>query len=215
MTDPAQIHPAVVELVAETELPTSHGLFRVRAYRDLTDGTEPLALMVGRFDGDEPVPVRVHDACLTSEVFGSLRCDCRHQLDWSLDHIQEAGRGVVIYLHQEGRGIGLANKIAAYALQEQGLDTVDANRALGLPDDIRRYDAAAAILRDLGVRRVRLLTNNPRKIRVLREEGVDIADREPVLVGDHPLCLSYQRAKKERMGHAFDMGPLAGVVSAK
>ena len=161
---PPDLKSAHVEFVSETLLPTERGSYRVRAYRDLQSGTEPVAIVSGKVYGMDEVPVRVHDECFTSEVLGSLKCDCREQLHFAMDHIRRRGPGAVIYLRQEGRGIGLANKIAAYALQEVGHDTVDANRMLGLPDDIRRYDAAAAILRDLGIRSVRLMTNNPRKV---------------------------------------------------
>jgi len=151
------------------------------------------------------VVVRVHDECFTAEVLGSLKCDCREQLEFALDTIRRRGCGVVVYLRQEGRGIGLANKIAAYALQEEGHDTVDANRLLGLPDDQRRYDAAAGILEDIGVLSIQLLTNNPRKLSALRELGVEITARLPVLVGANPHSAGYLQAKSERMGHL--MGP--------
>lgn len=192
--------PRSVLFVSETLLPTHRGDLRVRAYRDAADGSEPLALVVGEVDGKDEVPVRVHDECLTSEVLGSLKCDCKQQLDFALDYIFRRG-GVVLYLRQEGRGIGLANKIAAYALQERGADTVEANRLLGLPDDIRRYDAASAMLTDLGVASVRLMTNNPRKIEKLSELGVRICGRVPVLVEANPHSDGYLRAKRDRMGH--------------
>lgn len=193
-----------VELVAETKLPTVRGEYRVRAYRDRTSGTEPLAIVSGNIEGRSRVLVRVHDECLTSEVLGSLKCDCKEQLDTALDRIREED-GVVLYLRQEGRGIGLANKIAAYALQEQGLDTVDANRALGLPDDARRYHAAAAILADLGLTDILLLTNNPRKIERLEALGVSVADRVPLVVPANPHSRGYLSAKRSRMGH---LGPI-------
>jgi len=194
-----------VEFVAETCLPTERGPYRVRAYRDHASNTEPVALVWGEVEGRRHLPVRVHDECATSEVFGSLKCDCKDQLDYALDFIRCQGGGVVIYLRQEGRGIGLANKIAAYALQERGLDTVDANRALGLPDDARRYDAAAAILRDLDLNDVLLMTNNPRKIQQLRDLGVSVAGRVPVEVGTNPHSAGYLEAKVERMGHVIDL----------
>lgn len=197
-----------VEFVAETLLPTTRGAYRVRAYRDRATGTEPLAIIWGEVEGRRHLPVRVHDECATSEVFGSLKCDCKDQLDYALDFIRNQGGGVVLYLRQEGRGIGLANKIAAYALQEQGLDTVDANRALGLPDDARRYDGAAAILRDLDLNDVLLMTNNPRKIEKLREQGVNVSGRVPVEVGTNPHSEGYLEAKVERMGHVIDL-PMA------
>ncbi|MEN0062038.1 MAG: GTP cyclohydrolase II [Myxococcota bacterium] len=197
-----------VEFVAETLLPTERGRYRVRAYRDHNDNTEPVALIWGDVEGRRHLPVRVHDECATSEVFGSLKCDCKDQLEYALEFIRNQGGGIVIYLRQEGRGIGLANKIAAYALQEQGLDTVDANRALGLPDDARRYDAAEAILRDLDVNDILLMTNNPRKIEKLRDLGVSIAGRVPVEVGTNPHSEGYLNAKVERMGHVIDL-PMA------
>ena len=187
--------------ISETLLPTRRGDYRVRAYRDLVDGSEPVAILVGDVRDGVDVPVRVHDECFTSEVLGSLKCDCREQLDFALEFIKRRGPGVVIYLRQEGRGIGLANKIAAYALQERGHDTVDANRLLGLPDDVRRYDAAASILEDLGVRSLRLMTNNPRKEAKLRALGVDITGRIPVLIEPNKHSADYLNAKADRMGH--------------
>lgn len=189
-----------VQFVAETLLPTARGSYRVRAYRDPRTGSEPLAIVSGDVIGRAGVLVRVHDECLTSEVLGSLRCDCREQLEHALDRIRIEG-GVVVYLRQEGRGIGLANKIAAYALQEQGLDTVDANRALGLPDDAREYGAAAAILADLGLTDIRLLTNNPRKIEKLTVLGVSVRERVPTLMPANPHSRGYLSAKRDRMGH--------------
>ncbi|MEZ4238783.1 MAG: GTP cyclohydrolase II [Myxococcota bacterium] len=201
--------PGELTFVAETQLPTLRGSFRVRAYRD-DSGTEPLAIVAGEIEGRTDVLVRVHDECLTSEVLGSLRCDCREQLESSLDRIREEG-GVVIYLRQEGRGIGLANKIAAYALQEQGLDTVDANLALGLPDDARQYEAAAAILADLQLTEIRLLTNNPRKIELLTELGVKVRAREPLIIAANPHSRGYIATKRARMGHlgTIPLDPLA------
>lgn len=190
----------MVEFVAETRLPTVRGTYRVRAYRE-ADGGEPLAILYGEPEARPGVLVRVHDECLTSEVLGSLKCDCRDQLEHALEGIKEAGAGVVIYLRQEGRGIGLANKIAAYSLQEQGLDTVDANRALGLPDDARRYEAAAAILADLRLDDIRLITNNPRKIECLAELGVRIRERVPSIVQTNRHSQLYLDTKFERMGH--------------
>jgi GTP cyclohydrolase II len=190
-----------VRFISETLLPTKRGDFRVRAYRDQRDNSEPVAILVGDVGGARDLPVRVHDECFTSEVLGSLKCDCREQLEFAMEFIQRRGPGVVIYLHQEGRGIGLANKIAAYALQEEGHDTVDANRLLGLPDDIRRYDAASAILADLGVESIRLMTNNPRKEEELLALGVEITGRIPVLVEPSAHSAGYLNAKADRMGH--------------
>ena len=158
--------------------------------------------MTGTPEGLEDVPLRVHDACFTSEVLGSLKCDCAEQLQLALAHIQAEGTGIVIYLQQEGRGIGLANKIAAYALQEaNGLDTVDANRALGLPDDCREYSSVATILAGLGVRSVRLMTNNPRKVRLLQELGVRVSGRIPCLVQAQEFSARYLQTKGEKMDH--------------
>jgi GTP cyclohydrolase II len=193
-----------VEFVAETLLPTHGGFFRVRAYRDHRSGTEPVAIISGDVEGRSGLAVRVHDECLTSEVLGSLKCDCKNQLDYAMQYIQEHD-GVVIYLRQEGRGIGLANKIAAYHLQESGLDTVDANRALGLPDDAREYHAARAILEDLDIGEVTLMTNNPRKIDKLREEGIAVRERLPVIVPGNPHSRGYLEAKAERMDHMLEV----------
>jgi GTP cyclohydrolase II len=179
----------------------------VRAYRDPVSGTEPIAIVEGIVRGCEAVPVRVHDECFTSEVLGSLKCDCKDQLSFSLDYIKRHEGGVVIYLRQEGRGIGLANKIAAYALQEQGHDTVDANRMLGLPDDTRTYDAAAAILADLGVESIRIMTNNPRKVSKLEALGIRIDGRIPVLTCTNPHSQAYLEAKADRMGHLLGHFP--------
>ena len=197
---------SVTEFVAETKLPTDRGAYRVRAYRHHLCGmgvSEPLCVIHGDIEGKSAVPLRVHDACFTSEVLGSLKCDCKQQLDLALDYIMEKD-GMVIYLQQEGRGIGLANKIAAYRAQEGGLDTVDANRSLGLPDDSREYSAVANILKDLGVLSVKLMTNNPRKISELEREGVIIVDRIPCIVQPNLFSRGYLEAKERRMNHALD-----------
>lgn len=193
--------PSTVRFAARTHLPTDKGTLTVCAFRDEWDGSEPVAIVVGDLSEGHDVLVRVHDACFTSEVLGSTRCDCKQQLDASIARIQDEGRGVVVYLHQEGRGVGLAAKIAAYSLQECGVDTVDANRLLGLPDDLRRYDGAAAILGHLGVKSVRLMTNNPRKIRLLRREGL-VVQREPHKMAELPAdAAQYIETKMRRMGH--------------
>ena len=202
LEDPTPIPQPVARFVAQAVLPTRHGPLRTYAFRDSVDHSEPLALVVGKVRDCGDVLVRVHDACLTSEVLGSLKCDCKQQLDLSLQAIQEVGQGVVLYLPQEGRGIGLSAKIAAYALQSCGLDTVDANRVLGLPDDNRRYDQAASMLEHLGVRSVRLMTNNPRKVELLLNEGVVVRDRIPLVVDDLPeLAQHYLDTKVRRMRH--------------
>jgi GTP cyclohydrolase II len=202
-----------LEFVAETLLPTSNGEFRVRAYRDHIDGSEPLAIIAGQVNGSSGVLVRAHDQCLTSEVFSSLKCDCADQLDLALKTIKKNGQGVILYLPQEGRGIGLANKIAAYSLQECGLDTVEANRHLGLPDDMRRYDTAAAMIADLEIESIRLMTNNPRKLRHLVRHGVTIDSRLPVQTKTNPHSENYLATKASRMGHAMDARSLEEMLS--
>jgi len=186
--------------IAETNLPTSHGLLRVRAYRSST-GAEPLAIVAGDVRGQRAVPVRVHDACLTSEALGSLKCDCAEQLNLALNRIAANGLGVVIYLPQEGRGIGLANKIAVYAQQEKGLDTVEANVSLGFPSEARTYEAAQFILNNLQIESVALLSNNPHKFNSLKRLGVAIEAREAVLVTPNPHSQKYLKVKSAKMGH--------------
>jgi len=194
------------ECYAEAELPTAHGLFSVRVYRELATGLEHVALFRGDLDGAEDLLVRVHSECLTGEALHSLRCDCREQLDLALERVGSAERGVLLYLRQEGRGIGLGNKIRAYALQDDGMDTVDANRALGFADDARDYDVAAHMLDDLGVRSVRLLTNNPSKVEGLERRGIIVSERVPHSVPSTDLNRSYMDAKRTRMGHEFPGG---------
>ncbi|CAL9629911.1 bifunctional 3,4-dihydroxy-2-butanone-4-phosphate synthase/GTP cyclohydrolase II [Streptomyces sp. enrichment culture] len=187
---------------AATRLPTRHGTFTAYGYRSTVDGVEHVALVHGDLGDGRDVLVRVHSECLTGDVFGSLRCDCGPQLDTALGRIQEEGRGVVVYLRgHEGRGIGLLSKLRAYELQEQGHDTLDANLELGLPADARDYGAGARILADLGVREVRLMTNNPDKTDALRRHGIEVTGREPMPVqaGEHNL--RYLRTKRDRMGH--------------
>jgi 3,4-dihydroxy 2-butanone 4-phosphate synthase / GTP cyclohydrolase II len=195
------------------DLPTSHGRFSATCYVSPLDGAEHLALVRGAVAGAEDVLVRVHSECLTGDALGSRRCDCGEQLTASLAAIATAGRGVVVYLRgHEGRGIGLARKMQAYALQECGLDTVEANEALGLPADDRDYDVAAQILRHLGVGSVRLLTNNPAKSRGLRDSGMRVSGLVPVLVPPHAENIDYLRTKRDRMAHL--LGPLPGTAEA-
>jgi GTP cyclohydrolase II len=189
-----------IELYADAGLPTERGAFRSIVFRDARDGREHVALVLGDLAAGVP-PVRVHSECLTSEVFGSLKCDCRAQLDRALDHIAARGRGALIYLRQEGRGIGLGNKIRAYALQEKGFDTYQANQALGFPDDLRRYDVAAEMLRLLGVGTVDLITNNPLKVSGLEQAGVHVRKRIPLPSPSNPHNVNYLRVKRERTGH--------------
>jgi len=194
-----------VEFEVETSLPTDHGVFTVRAYRDRSTGADHVAIIAGDPANDAAgAVVRVHSECLTGEAFGSLKCECGPQLDTALSEIQERG-GVVVYLRgHEGRGIGLINKLRAYRLQEDGLDTLDANLALGLPVDARDYGAATAILTDLGIDTVRLLTNNPEKVRQLESHGIRVAERLPLVVGVGAVNTGYLDTKRRRMGHAID-----------
>ncbi len=193
-------HRRRVSLRAEATVPTSHGEFRFLAYKDRTTGTDHLAVVSGDLTDNAPL-VRVHSECLTGEAFGSLKCECGPQLDAALDAIDKDG-GVVIYMRgHEGRGIGLINKLRAYSLQERGLDTVDANLALGLPADARDYAAAAGILTDLGIEKVRLLTNNTDKVSQLRALGLEIVEQVPLLVGVGPNNHQYLSTKRDRMGH--------------
>ncbi|KQQ21162.1 GTP cyclohydrolase [Rathayibacter sp. Leaf299] len=201
-----------VSFEVETTVPTTHGPFRVRAYRDRQTGADHVAIVAGTIGGSTSRPplVRVHSECLTGEAFGSLKCECGPQLDAALDTIQRDG-GVVVYLRgHEGRGIGLINKLRAYRLQEDGLDTLDANLALGLPADARDYGAAVGILEDLGVRDVRLLTNNPEKVRQLTDRGITVSERVPLVVGVGAFNEGYLETKRDRMGHDIEnLGDLA------
>ncbi|HZS94079.1 MAG TPA: GTP cyclohydrolase II [Chloroflexota bacterium] len=195
----AETVPTAVR-VAEADLPTTHGMFRIAAFRVDGAQTEVVALLRGNDRHAVPL-VRLHSECFTGDALGSLRCDCGEQLDAALAQIARARRGILLYLHQEGRGIGLVNKIRAYALQDQGYDTVDANIALGLPVDGRDYGAAAAVLRFLGVRQVRLLTNNPDKCRALERHGIKVRRRVPLQIPPNPANDAYLRTKARRMGH--------------
>jgi GTP cyclohydrolase II len=193
-------------VTASSPLPTRFGRFQVHVFRHADEkDREHVALVAGDVHGCEDVPVRVHSECLTSEVLHSLKCDCREQLDAALAHIGRTGRGVVLYLRQEGRAIGLTNKIRAYALQAAGMDTVDANRALGLPDDARSYDQAAAMIRGLGIRSVRLLTNNPDKVVALRTLAIDVRGRIPIVISPNAHSLAYLETKRDRMNHELPM----------
>ncbi len=195
----------LVSEVAHAKLPTVFGEgFTVRAFTNTLDGTEHLVLQKGEISAEEPVLVRVHSECMTGDVFGSQRCDCGPQLHKAMAMISEAGKGVVLYLRQEGRGIGLANKIKAYQLQDQGMDTVDANLHLGFPMDSRDYGIGAQILRTLGLRKIRLLTNNPAKRVGLKGYGLEIVERVPLIVGANRNNIGYLQAKREKMGHLLN-----------
>jgi 3,4-dihydroxy 2-butanone 4-phosphate synthase/GTP cyclohydrolase II len=190
--------------LAQTRLPTSHATFRAHAYRDTVTGSEHVALVLGDVVDGAPVLTRVHSECLTGDTFGSLRCDCGPQLRAAMAAVAIEGRGVVVYLRgHEGRGIGLAHKLRAYELQDAGRDTIDANLDLGLPADARDYGTGAQILADLGVRSLRLMTNNPTKLAGLEGYGLRIVDRVPVPVQPHPENIRYLRTKRDRMGHAL------------
>ena len=194
-------HQVTVERYAEAQLPTRFGPLQVVVYRELDGDKEHLAVIVGEVEGAEDLLIRVHSECLTGEVLHSLKCDCRDQLDLALERIQTAGNGAVLYLRQEGRGIGLGNKIRAYAKQDEGLDTVDANLALGFEDDQRGYHVAGDMLRDLGVRSVALMTNNPRKVQGLENDGIKVTRREPHEVEAHEHNREYLKTKQDRLGH--------------
>jgi GTP cyclohydrolase II len=200
-----------IAIYGEAPLPTHRGLFRTVVFRDEDTAVEHVAMVLGDVGGDS-IPVRVHSECLTSEVLGSLKCDCRAQLDRALDLIAERGRGVLLYLRQEGRGIGLGNKIRAYALQAQGHDTYEANRLLGFPDDLRRYDVAADMLRLLGVRSIELVTNNPLKLAGLIEAGVKVRGRIQLPSPANPHNVGYLRTKRERTGHLIEIEATSGAV---
>ncbi|MDR1453582.1 MAG: bifunctional 3,4-dihydroxy-2-butanone-4-phosphate synthase/GTP cyclohydrolase II [Candidatus Margulisbacteria bacterium] len=190
----------LIERTEEVHLPTARGIFKAVGFREKNSGHEHIALLKGDIGGED-VLTRVHSECLTGDVFGSLRCDCGKQLDYALHAIEQAGRGVLLYMKQEGRGIGLVNKLKAYKLQENGRDTVEANEDLGFPADLRDYGIGAQILASLGVRSIRLLTNNPKKIIGLEGYGIKITGREPIVIEPTPHNRKYLDAKKTKLGH--------------
>ena len=191
----------LIERVAEARLPTRYGKFQAIAYKSHVDTGEHIALTIGEWSPDKPVLVRIHSECLTGDVFSSMRCDCGDQIDLSLKQLAEEGNGIFLYMRQEGRGIGLHNKIKAYSLQDQGLDTVEANETLGFEPDLRHYGVGAQILEDLGVRKLNLLTNNPKKVAGLSGFDLEIVDRIPVEVEVTDENRTYMKTKKARMGH--------------
>ena len=203
-------HENLIERVAETELPTEWGEFRAVAYSSRVDPSEHVALVMGDIRGDEPVLVRVHSECLTGDVFGSLRCDCGDQRRMALEAIAAEGRGVFLYMRQEGRGIGLHNKLKAYALQDQGMDTVEANETLGFPPDLRQYGVGAQILVDLGVRKFRFLTNNPKKVVGLDGFGLEMVERVSIIAPMRDENRRYLNAKREKLGHMLDASEVPG-----
>ena len=202
-------HDKLVERVVSTSMPTGFGDFTVFGYRSLVDEKHHVAMVKGDVAGKEDVLVRVHSECLTGDVFHSLRCDCGEQLESALSMIEAEGEGVLLYLAQEGRGIGLLNKLKAYKLQEEGYDTVDANLQLGLPADLRDYGIGAQILADLGLSSIRILTNNPKKIRGLKGYGLRVSDQIPIAHAPNPHNEGYLRTKAERMGHTLHHQGLA------
>ena len=196
-----------IEFVATSRLPTAFGEFKITVFQDPQTGEEHVALSKGLdIPPTDPVLVRIHSECLTGDAFASLKCDCGPQLQATMKLINEVGQGVILYLRQEGRGIGLTNKIRAYALQDQGHDTVDANLMLNLPADARRYDMCTIILDHLKVKQVKLVTNNPSKIAALEELGIDVVDRVPLTVGLNPFNAEYLKTKHERMAHMYKKG---------
>ena len=194
-------HEKLVQRVTETRLPTKYGEFKAVAYKSVVDAAEHVALVKGEISNDEPVLVRVHSECLTGDVFGSLRCDCGAQIEMALQSIAKEERGVFLYMRQEGRGIGFHNKLCAYALQDQGMDTVEANIALGFAPDLRDYGVGAQILADLGLHNIRLLTNNPKKVIGLESYGIKIIETVPLITPANPHNIHYLETKQKKLGH--------------
>jgi 3,4-dihydroxy 2-butanone 4-phosphate synthase/GTP cyclohydrolase II len=196
---------SLIEKLVEVNMPTKHGDFKLAAYRQTTTGEEHLAIYKGKWTADEPVLVRVHSSCFTGDILDSLRCDCGPQLAHALQKIEQEGKGVVLYMNQEGRGIGLVNKLRAYKLQEEGYDTVEANLKLGFQADQRDYGIGAQILRDLGVRKMRLMSNNPTKRTGLIGYGIEIVENVPIEIVCNTHNEAYMQTKKDKMGHVLNL----------
>ncbi|MBS1793581.1 MAG: GTP cyclohydrolase II [Acidobacteria bacterium] len=197
-------HKITVEKVAVANLPTALGKFKIAGYRSLTSDEEFVVLYKGRMETGVPTLVRIHSQCLTGDVFGSIKCDCGPQLRRAMELIEQEGRGAIVYQQQEGRGIGIINKIRAYALQDDGADTVEANEQLGFAVDARTYQQCAEILFDLGLCKVRVMSNNPDKLKALEEAGLEIVERVPIQVASAAPAAHYLRVKKEKMGHLLN-----------
>lgn len=196
--------PPEIERVAEANLPTEFGCFRIVGFRENHTGEEFVALVKGQLDQETPTLVRIHSQCLTGDVFHSNKCDCGRQLNNAMKLIEEEGLGAIIYQQQEGRGIGIMNKIRAYALQDAGMDTVEANISLGFEADMRQYDSCVEIIRQLGLKRIRIMSNNPDKIEALRAAGLEVVERIPMEFEPHARSLEYLKTKKEKLGHMLD-----------
>jgi GTP cyclohydrolase II len=222
------IRPQIVhscQWITSAPIPTRHGTFEAHVFHGTDDGVQALqgsvsprehiAMVYGDIQGASALPVRVHSECMTSEVFGSLKCDCKEQLESAMAEVVHQGRGAILYLRQEGRGIGLTNKIRAYGLQAQGHDTVDANRLLGFPDDLREYDCAADMLAHFDVKSIRLMTNNPDKVDKLRALGIEVVSRMPVLITPNQHSVGYLEAKRIRMAHELPARDLEKVPSSE
>lgn len=203
-------HEKLVQRMAEASLPTKYGKFVAIAYKSIIDPDEHVALVKGDISGEEPVLVRVHSECLTGDTFGSLRCDCGEQIALAMQAIASEGRGVFLYMRQEGRGIGLHNKLRAYALQDQGMDTVEANESLGFPADLRDYGIGAQILVDLGLKDIRLLTNNPKKVVGLEGYGLRVVETLPIIATPNPINIHYLKTKQKKMGHLLEIEKSSG-----
>ena len=193
--------PKTIERVADARLPTETGEFRIIGFRSIVSAEEFVVLVKGELRPDRPSPVRIHSQCMTGDVFGSVKCDCGRQLDAAMKLIEGEGHGAIVYQQQEGRGIGIINKIRAYALQDEGADTIEANERLGFEADLRRYEQCAEILVELGLRSVRAISDNPAKLRALRQAGLEVVDRVQLEVEPHDLFAGYLKTKKEKMGH--------------